>query len=379
MDEAKLFDEFRNTVETALAPLREKMAAEEEKHGEALAETKAEWDKVNGRLDEFEVQLQKAALETQQEKTGKSEQEKAFFEWVAKGDAVPVETKAQLQIGDDTAGGFLAPEEFIQEILKGVIEYSPMRQVARVTSTVATSVKIPKRTGVFAATWTASAASRTETTGLTYGLEEIPTHELYALADVENQLVEDAVFNIESELAGEFSEQFGVAEGAAFVNGTGVGRPEGFLQSAQVTTINTATNDVFVAADLIDLYFSIKTDYARNSAFLLNRGIIKAIRKFQDVQGNYLWQAGLSGLAPATILDRPYVEVPDMASAVADQAKIVAFGDWRRAYRIVDRVMMTVQRDPYTQNTVGATRFIARKRTGGQLVVSEAIKVLNVA
>lgn len=379
IDEKKLREELKATWEEAFKPVHEELKAEIAKHGEATAETEKKLELIQTALDDAEVKLQKALeFGTPADRDARSPEAKAFIDWCRKGDSAAPESKASLQVGDDSAGGFLAPAEYIREILKGVVEFSPVREHARITSTTATSVKVPKRTGTFSATWTASAGTRSETTGLTYGLDEIPTHEMYALVDIENQLLEDAAFDMEAELNGEFAEQFGVAEGTAFVSGSGVGRPEGVLSSSQLVEVHTATSDVFVGNDLIDLYYALKTAYARNGTWAFNRGIMKAIRKFQDSVGNYLWQPGLAGLAPATVLDRPYFECPDLASAVADNAKIALFGDWKRGYRIVDRVVMSVQRDPYTQNTVGATRFIARKRVGGQLVIPEALQVLDV-
>lgn len=374
-DLAGTFEEFKK--------LHEDEVAETKKIGEATAETKQAIDKANNRMDEIEGAFQKALVDLD---TGRKDdgwrdrpEGKAFDQFLRKG-TVPDEFKAQLQVGDDTAGGFLAPADYLAEIIKGVIEMTPFRSLARVSNTRGTSLKVPKRTGMFAAAWTASAGTRSETTGQTYGMEEIPTHELYARADVENQLIEDSAFDIESELSADFVDQFAKAEGTAFVAGTGSGQPEGFTAAgASLTTVNTATANTFVANDLINLYYALKTEYAVNGAWLLNRGIIKAVRKFQDAQGNYLWQPGLAGLAPATILDRPYVEAPDLAASVASAAKIAAFGDWTRCYRIVDRINLQIQRDPYTQAYSGATVFHARRRVGGQVVNSEAAQILVVA
>ena len=55
----------------------------------------------------------------------------------------------------------------------------------------------------------------------------------------------------------------------------------------------------------------------------------------------------------------------------------VAFGDVRRAYTIVDRVQMSVLRDPYTQQTTGKVRFHARRRVGGQVVLADALRKLK--
>lgn len=70
--------------------------------------------------------------------------------------------------------------------------------------------------------------------------------------------------------------------------------------------------------------------------------------------------------------------MPDMPD-VAANAYPIAFGDWRRAYRIVDRVSVSVLRDPFTQQTSGNVRFHARRRVGGAVVLGEAFVKLKVA
>ena len=74
----------------------------------------------------------------------------------------------------------------------------------------------------------------------------------------------------------------------------------------------------------------------------------------------------------STILGYPYVEATDMPDIGAG-AYPIAFGDFRRAYMIVDRVALAVLRDPFTQATTGNVRYIARRRVGGQVVQAEAI------
>ena len=64
---------------------------------------------------------------------------------------------------------------------------------------------------------------------------------------------------------------------------------------------------------------------------------------------------------------------------VAANAFPVAFGDFNRAYMIVDRINMAVLRDPFTQATSGNVRYIARRRVGGQVVQAEAIVKQKVA
>lgn len=285
----------------------------------------------------------------------------------------PAERKA-LTVSNDTTGGYLAPPEYVRELIKAVTEISPIRSIARVRTTAQRSIQVPKRTGQFAAAWVAESGTRSETTGYTVGLEEIPAHEQYALVDISEQDLEDTVFDLEAEMQTEFSEQFAKAEGLAFVSGNAVGKPEGFMTNSSVSSVASGNGSALTADGLLTLVHSIKTEYGRNGVFVFNRSTLAAIRKLKDTAGQYVFQAGMSLQAgvPNTILGYSYVEAPDMPD-IAASAYPVAFGDFRRAYMIVDRIALAVLRDPFTQATTGNVRYVARRRVGGQVILAEAI------
>ena len=295
---------------------------------------------------------------------------------------VQAEYKA-LGLTPDTTAGYLAPVEYVREIIKGLTDVSPYRTLARVRTTMNKSVQIPKRTGQFAAQWVADEGTKTETTGLTYGLEELNAHETYALIDISNGMLEDAAFDMEAELRMEATEQFGVAEGTAFISGSGVGRPEGIMTNADVASTNSGSATTIADVDgqangLLTLKHAIKSGYARNASWVMNRTTIGAVRKLKDADKNYIWMPGVANAAPNTIDGDPYVEMPDMPSEGAGTFPI-AYGDHRRAYTIVDRIAMEMLRDPYTQATSGRVRFIFRRRVGGQVVLAEAVRKLKCA
>ena len=289
----------------------------------------------------------------------------------------PVEKKA-LTVSNDSTGGYLAPPEYVRELLKTVTEISPIRSIARLRSTSSRSIQVPKRTGQFAAQWVAETGTRSETAGYTVGLEEIPAHEQYALVDISEQDLEDSVFNLEAEMQSEFSEQFAKAEGTAFVNGNAVGKPEGFMTNGSVGSVNSGDADEITADGLISLVHSIKNPYSNNGTFVFNRTTLAKIRKLKDTAGQYVFQAGmmLTGGVTNSILGQSYVEATDMPSEGAGTFP-VAFGDFRRGYMIVDRVSLAVLRDPFTQATTGNVRYIARRRVGGQVILPEAIAKLK--
>lgn len=283
-----------------------------------------------------------------------------------------------LAVSNDAGGGYLAPSEYSKEIIKGVTLMSPARQLARVRTTGAKSILLPKRTGQFAAQWTAEQGARTETAGLAWGMLEIFAHEMYALIDISQQNLEDSAFNLEAEISFEATEQFAVAEGAAFINGNGIGKPEGILVNADVASTNSGAAATITADGLLALKHDIKSAYARNANWCMNRTTLGAIRRMKDGNGNYLWMSGIANSAPNTIDGDPYCECPDMPSEGAN-AYPVAYGDFQRAYSLVDRIAMSMLRDPFTQATSGNIRFLFRRRLGGAVVLAEAIRKMKCA
>lgn len=306
-------------------------------------------------------------------------QKKVFDKWLRQGKDVlsPDEVKV-LTVSNDNTAGYLAPPEYVRELIKGIIEYSPIRSIARIRQTTHRSIQMPKRTGTFSAQWVAEQGTRSETTGYAVGLEEIPAHELYALVDISEQEVEDSVFNLEAEMNGEFVEQFAKAEGSAFVSGNSVGRPQGILSNSSVG--NTAgPNDAIDANSLITVAHTVKSEYSRNGTYVMNRSTLASVRKLQDGSGQYVFQPGLYQMGVgSSILGHPIVEATDMPD-IADGAKPVIFGDFRRGYLIVDRTQMSIMRDPFTQATSGNVRYIARRRVGGQVILPEALATITCA
>lgn len=288
-----------------------------------------------------------------------------------------------LGIANDTTGGYLAPVEYVREIIKGVTEVSPVRELVRVRSTVNKSIMIPKRTGQFAAVWVADQGTRSETDGLRWGSLEIPTHEMYALVDISHQNLEDSAFDLEAEIRTECDEQFAVAEGAAVVAGNGVGKPMGWMSDTGVASTVSGSAATIADADgqangLLTLKHAIKTAYTRNAAWALNRTTLGSVRKLKDGDKGYIWMPGIALGKPNTIDGDPYVEVPDMPNEGAD-AFPIAYGDFMRAYTMVDRINMVLLRDPYTQATSGNVRILVYRRLGGQVVLAEAIRKLKCA
>lgn len=356
-------------------PLSAALKAAEEREKAAADERKEQ----QAQLDRIEAKVNRPGLPGEGDAEKAKANREAFIEMCRVGtDRMKPERVNVLTVSDDTGGGYLAPPEYVQEIIKGEIEYSPMRSLVRVRNTSQRSVQLPRRTGTFSAVWVGEIATRAETPGLNYGMHDVPVHELTAEVYASMADLEDSAFDLSAEFSMEFSEQFGVAEGAAIISGNSVGKPEGFLNAAGIVGVNSGDATKITADGILDLKHSIKTSYAANATFVLNRTSLRDIRKLKNGDGQYLWVPGLAVGKPNAIDGDPYVEAPDMPNPGAG-AKPIAYGDWRRGYTLVDRLSMAIVRDPYTRASVGQVKFVARRRLGGAVTLAEAIAAMTVS
>lgn len=399
-----------------LVDIGEKHIGKMQEYGEDVPHLKA----LNARLDEIEAKANRPGLfgdangdvidfdearERAEKRIRDKKRAKSFNRFVRKGltpmratereDLVPTEAGNKgwnyesldlkaLNLTDDTLGGFFVLPDIIQdELLRNVVLISPIRGLARVMQTSNNNVKIPVLTSQTAAAWISETGTRTASTDPKFGMKDIPTHECYALMLLSRQLLEDSFFDLEKELSFEFSQQFAKLEGTAFVSGTGVGQPLGFLNDPSITgntnTFTSASSGVLAADDMIGAVHNFKAFayYMQNAQWVFNLKTLGTIRKFKDSQNRYLWEPGLSLADPPMILNMKYTIAPDMPD-IATSAYAVAFGDFQRGYRIVDRVQIAVQRLEELYATSAQIGVLAYKRVGAQTVLPEALYAIQI-
>ncbi len=281
--------------------------------------------------------------------------------------------------GDDTRGGYLAPAEFVAQVLKGLVQFSPIRQAATVGSTSAGSVILPRRTATPTAVWVGETEDRTETAPA-YGQLEIPISEAACYVDISQRLLEDAAVDVGAEVAGDLAQEFGRLEGEAFTIGNGVKKPLGIMSSASgVASVVNGHATTLQSDGIVSLVYALPAYYRNRGAFLMNGTTLAAVRKLKDGQNNYLWQPAFMAGQPETLLGRPVIEAIDMPD-IASGAYPIAFGDWATAYRIYDKAGgFIILRDQFTKSGSSLVRFHARRRVGGQVVMAEAAKLLKMS
>jgi HK97 family phage major capsid protein len=100
------------------------------------------------------------------------------------------------------------------------------------------------------------------------------------------------------------------------------------------------------------------------------------VRKLKASDGSFIWQPGFVEGQPDRLLGYPVVEAEDMPDVAAGACPI-AFGNFRAGYLIAERSATAILRDPFTNKPF--VHFYATKRIGGQVLDSDAIKLLKIA
>ena len=281
-----------------------------------------------------------------------------------------------LQIGTDSEGGYLVPDEYEKTLVEALEEENIFRKLAHVISTSSGDRKIPVVASKGSASWVDEEGTIPDSDDA-FNQVSIGAYKLGTLIKVSNELWNDSVFNLESYISKEFARRIGSKEEDAFFNGNGTGKPVGIFNTTGGAEVGvTAASATAITADeIIDLFYSLKAPYRKNAVWILNDATIKAIRKLKDNNGNYLWQPSLTAGTPDTILGRP-VYTSSYVPTIAAGAKTIAFGDFSY-YWIADRAGRNFKKLTELYAANDQTGFVATQRVDGKLILPAAITVLK--
>jgi len=314
------------------------------------------------------------------EKTGRASADYRRAFWNAMrtraGEGLEVTVRNALQIGTDSEGGYLVPDEYERTLVQALEEENIFRRLAKVINTSSGDRKIPVVASKGTASWVDEEGAISESDDA-FGQVSIGAYKLGTLIKVSNELLNDSVFDLENYIATEFARRIGAKEEEAFFVGDGSGKPTGVLAAsggAQVG-VTAASATAITIDEILDLFYSLRAPYRNRAVFVTNDATVKAIRKLKDGNGQYLWQPSLQFGTPDTILNRPLYTSAYVPVAAAS-AKTVAFGDFSY-YWVADRQGRVFKRLNELYAVTDQTGFVATQRVDGKLILPEAIKVLQ--
>lgn len=380
------WEQFKQVNDARLSELERKGSADP-LYMEHLSKINQALDNQKMRLKRLEAANSRPAVSLGGEAVGEElagEYKQAFCNYLRKGMDAGLESLQTKALSSTNAdGGYLITPQMSEIIVRIVNEISPMRELARVETISTDSLDVIEDDEAPGASWVAETASRDDTTTHQINKNNIETHEMYASPKATQKLIDDASIDVENWVAERVAEKFADLEAAAFINGNGTGKPKGILQYTagtafgEIEQLQSGTDAVVTADSLIRLYYALKEEYAKNATFLMHRTVMQGVRLLKEANTNqYLWQPGLAAGTPDTLLGVPVRTAADMPTA-SENSLSVAVADFKRAYLIVDRVGIRILRDPYTDKPF--VKFYTTKRVGGEVVNTDAIKLLSLS
>lgn len=239
----------------------------------------------------------------------------------------PLETREMTTVLLD-GGGALVPDTFVNRFERAKLMFGGMRIVSEIIRTATggrmrwpsvndTSNKGRRLNEGKAVTETNLAPAGHEWDAYKYSSD---------LVRVAAELLEDSAFDLARILGDVLGERIARKQNEDFTLAAGGAAPYGItLHAATGDTLDATT--AITADELEDFYRSVDPAYRMNAQWMMNDGIVGAIRKLKGSDNNYLWQPGLAGGDPDTLKGKPVVLNQDMASAVTASAVVATFGD----------------------------------------------------
>ena len=281
-----------------------------------------------------------------------------------------------LQVGTDSEGGYLVPDEFEHTLVEALEEENFFRGIATVIQTSSGDRKIPVVATKGTASWIDEEGAYPESDD-SFGQVSIGAYKVATMLKVSDELLNDSVFDLEAYISKEFGRRIGTKEEEAFFTGDGKGKPTGIFNAAGGASDGVTTAAAGISFDdVMDLFYALKSPYRRKAVWVLNDTTVKALRKLKDNNGNYIWQPSVQAGQPDMILNRPYhtsAYVPEVAAG----AKVMAFGDFSY-YWIADRQGRSFKRLNELFAANGQVGFLASQRVDGKLILSEAVKTMAI-
>lgn len=273
-----------------------------------------------------------------------------------------------LSTGKDEKGGYLVPKHIVTKFQELLEEVSPIRKVAKVDTISTDSIEILKSNGDADCGWVQETDLRLVTKAPQFTKQKIDVHELYAKPIVTQKLLEDGLIDLEPFLLEKIALKMAKMENNAFLKGDGDNKPKGLLAyKDNLKTIEGQTVETFIEASL-----SLKPHYSKTACFMMSHKGLCLIQTLKDPHtGHFLFQQSLQHSAPSTFLGHPIVLCEEL-----DDEHCVIFGSFYEGYQIVDRIGLSLMRDPFSMKPF--VEFYAKKRVGGDVTDVNAFCLIKV-
>jgi HK97 family phage major capsid protein len=300
-------------------------------------------------------------------------------------DQVPLDQRKALSSFSFGSSGFILAPEMSNEILSCLEDITDIAGIMRNITISGPSIRFMVDNELFdVAAWACDSScfanNPSAQIGQGIGEVEIKPESLRYIVCTTRELLEDASANVEAWLLEKANMAFRALINHAILTGDGFGKPQGILNpSSGIPIMDTAAStppNYFTWQDLIMLRFAVPMSLQANAgAYLMNQYTWALCSTMSDSNGRPIMTASPTEGAAFLLGGVPVIIAPGMPD-VHPGATPVAFGNWNRAYMVVNRKGITMQMDPFSGGFCPLFRFEAR--VGGATVCPNAARLLRI-
>ena len=272
-----------------------------------------------------------------------------------------------------SAGGWLVPRDFVEQLEKALLYTCPIRDYAKVIRTErGNPLEIPTMDDT---------ANRGEIVGensahseqdLTFSQKNLGSFKYSSkIVRVSNELLADSAVNISEVVGTALGERIGRIQLDHFTNGVGGQMPQGIVYGT--TAGVSSVGAVFTVDPLLNLIGAVDPAYRQNAAFMMNDASLIALRKLRyATSGEPIFNTDYrTDGAPTRLFSYPVIINNSIANI--GTGKNVIFGDFSQFWiRDVAEIEIMQSMERYFE--FSQTGFLAIARSDSAIINTNAIK-----
>ena len=362
---SKLTEQFNGLKDSLEKDLKENFSKQINELNDVLKGLKADFKATEEEVDDatqFKAMLLNVKDNGQKNEIVFNEDSKLEFKDMTVGDGKT----------GSTTGKAIVTTTIVKKILERIQDSNPVLKDITFITTDDAGITIPREmAGLPEVGWVGEVEERKDTAVTKVDNITVNIFQLYALPVVTNKLLATNYVGYATFLLKRVEYALGLKLANSVFNGSGTNMPLGILQDTAVTNqqeIDTSDDAKFIES-IIDIYYSIPTDVAKESNWYIRRETWQQISKLKNTNKDF-YITDLNTGNTRTLMSRPVELVESEGSglktlkeAVAITDPVMVFGNVKEGLLGIENPKMTMKLEDQITSK-GLTKYYMEKGVG---------------
>ena len=362
---SKLTEKFKGLKHSIEKYIKEKFSKQINELNDVLKGLKADFKATEEEVDDatqFKAMLLNVKDNGQKNEIVFNEDSKLEFKDMTVGDGKT----------GSTTGKAIVTTTIVKKILERIQDSNPVLKDITFITTDDAGITIPREmAGLPEVGWVGEVEERKDTAVTKVDNITVNIFQLYALPVVTNKLLATNYVGYATFLLKRVEYALGLKLANSVFNGSGTNMPLGILQDTAVTNqqeIDTSDDAKFIES-IIDIYYSIPTDVAKESNWYIRRETWQQISKLKNTNKDF-YITDLNTGNTRTLMSRPVELIESEGSglktlkeAVATTDPVMVFGNVKEGLLGIENPKMTMKLEDQITSK-GLTKYYMEKGVG---------------